>query len=222
MSETRRRFDDEFKKNAVRLSYASNKPVAEVTRDLDVSDAILYRWRQKYTSQGDKTRYATLEEEVKALKLENAELKIERDMLKKASLLCKPPQVIYAFIYEHIEYPVVKWAAHFGVSNSGYYEWLKERDRRKQRDARYAEEVKKAFMSGEGTYGVDRVCGILRRNGEKASCDKVAQHIMDLGLHSIHKRRRQRSLTDSRHAWDDSYPNLVRGLEITEPFQTYF
>lgn len=85
MSETRRRFDEEFKKNAVRLSYASNKPVAQIARDLDVSDAILYRWRQKYTSQGDKTRYATLEEEVKALKLENAELKIERDMLKKAS-----------------------------------------------------------------------------------------------------------------------------------------
>jgi len=85
MSETRRRFDDEFKKNAVRLSYASNKPVAEVARDLDISDAILYRWRQKYTAQGDKTRYATLEDEIKALKLENAELKIERDMLKKAS-----------------------------------------------------------------------------------------------------------------------------------------
>lgn len=85
MSEMRRRFDEEFKKNAVRLSYASNKPVAVVARDLDISDAILYRWRQKYTAQGDKTRYATLEDEIKALKLENAELKIERDMLKKAS-----------------------------------------------------------------------------------------------------------------------------------------
>lgn len=85
MSETRRRFDEEFKKNAVRLSYASNKPVAEVARDLDISDAILYRWRQKYTVQGDKTRYATLEDEIKELKLENAEPKIERDMLKKAS-----------------------------------------------------------------------------------------------------------------------------------------
>lgn len=82
MSETRRKYDEEFKKNAVRLSYASNKPVVEIARDLDISDAILYRWRQKYTAQGDKTRYATLEEEVKALKLENAELKIERDMLR--------------------------------------------------------------------------------------------------------------------------------------------
>ena len=85
MSETRRRFDEDFKKNAVRLSYASNKTVAEIAQDLDISDAILYRWRQKYTAQGDKTRYATLEDENKALKLENAELKIERDMLKKAS-----------------------------------------------------------------------------------------------------------------------------------------
>jgi transposase len=34
---------------------------------------------------GDKTRYATLEEEMKSLRLENAELKMERDMLKKAT-----------------------------------------------------------------------------------------------------------------------------------------
>ena len=46
---------------------------------------MLYHWRQRYTSQGDKTRGATLEEEVKALRLENAELKMERDMLKKAA-----------------------------------------------------------------------------------------------------------------------------------------
>ncbi len=36
MSETRRRFDVEFKKNVVRLSYASNKPVVEIARDLGI------------------------------------------------------------------------------------------------------------------------------------------------------------------------------------------
>ena len=39
----------------------------------------------KYTPEGDKTRYATLEEENKALRLRNAEQAIEIDMLKKAS-----------------------------------------------------------------------------------------------------------------------------------------
>ena len=46
---------------------------------------MLPRWRQKYTPEGDKTRYATLEEENKALRLKNAEQAIEIDVLKKAS-----------------------------------------------------------------------------------------------------------------------------------------
>ncbi len=85
MSDVRRKYDEDFKKNAVKLSFASSKSVAQVARDLGVSDAMLYRWRQKYTPEGDKTRYATLEEENKALRLRNAEQAIEIDMLKKAS-----------------------------------------------------------------------------------------------------------------------------------------
>lgn len=85
MSDIRRKYDEDFKKNAVKLSYASNKSVVEVARDLGISNGMLYRWRQKYTANGDKTRYATLEDENKALRLRNAEQAIEIDMLKKAS-----------------------------------------------------------------------------------------------------------------------------------------
>jgi len=85
MSDVRRKYDEDFKKNAVKLSFASSKSVAQVAHDLGVSDAMLYRWRQKYTPEGDKTRYATLEDENKALRLRNAEQAIEIDMLKKAS-----------------------------------------------------------------------------------------------------------------------------------------
>ena len=85
MSDIRRKYDEDFKKNAVKLSYASNKSVVEVARDLGISNGMLYRWRQKYTAEGDKTRFATLEEENKALRLKNAEQAIEIDMLKKAS-----------------------------------------------------------------------------------------------------------------------------------------
>lgn len=85
MSNTRQKFDEEFKKNAVRLSCASSKTVQEVADDLGIAVSLLYRWRKRYTPQGDKTKYATMEEENRALKLENAELKMERDMLKKAA-----------------------------------------------------------------------------------------------------------------------------------------
>jgi transposase len=85
MSEIRSKYDSEFKKNAVKLSYASPKTVEQIANDLGISKGLLYRWRMKYTSEGEKTRYATIEEETKALRLELAELKIERDMLKKAT-----------------------------------------------------------------------------------------------------------------------------------------
>ena len=85
MSVIRKQYDEEFKKNAVKLSYASPKTVAQVAKDLGVGENVLYTWRKKYTKDGDKTRYATLEEEAKALRLEVAELKMERDMLKKAT-----------------------------------------------------------------------------------------------------------------------------------------
>jgi len=85
MSKTRHRYDYEFKKNAVKPSYGSNKTVKEIAGDLEISVSLLYHWRKKYTPEGGKTQFATMEEENRALKLESAELKIERDMLKKAA-----------------------------------------------------------------------------------------------------------------------------------------
>ena len=85
MSVIRKQYDEDFKKNAVKLSYASSKSVGAVARDLGLSDGMLYRWRQKYTPDGEKTRYATLEEENKQLRLQTAEQAMEIDMLKKAS-----------------------------------------------------------------------------------------------------------------------------------------
>lgn len=85
MSEVRMKYDEEFKKNAVKLSYASPKSVKQTAEDLGIKENLLYRWRKKYTADGEKTRYATLEEECKELRLQNAELRIEADMLKKAT-----------------------------------------------------------------------------------------------------------------------------------------
>jgi len=85
MSEIRTQYDEEFKKNAVKLSHASPKSVKQVADDLGIRENLLYRWRKKYTAEGDKTRWATLEEENKALRLQLAQARMEADMLKKAT-----------------------------------------------------------------------------------------------------------------------------------------
>ena len=125
----------------------------------------------------------------------------------------------FEFIHNHPEYPVTRWAAVLGVSTSGYYDWLRARSERERRKQALSDAVKKTFERSDATYGVDRICGVLRRKGFQVSYRRV-QGIMEAqGLVSIHRRRRQRSLTDSRKARGDEYVNHVRGLAITEPFQ---
>ena len=85
MGKFRKQYDEDFKKNAVKLSYASPKSVKEIATDLGIHENMLYNWRRKYTADGDKTRYATLEEENRDLQRQLAEVKMERDMLKKAA-----------------------------------------------------------------------------------------------------------------------------------------
>lgn len=127
--------------------------------------------------------------------------------------------MIYRFMDERTDYPVVKWAHFFEVSTSGYYGWKAKREEREHREAQYRRAVNEAFASGEGVYGIGRICGILRRDGNRASYRKVKRHMEEMGLRSVHRRLRQRSLTDSRRARGEEYMNLMRGLQITEPLQ---
>ncbi len=112
-----------------------------------------------------------------------------------------------------------KWAEKLGVSTSGYYAWLNERKRRQVDDDTRRGKIIAVFKEGQGVYGVDRICGILRRDGDSASYPVVKRIMSQEGLKSCHCRRRQRSLTDSRKARGDGYRNLTKKLEIVRPFQ---
>jgi len=59
----------------------------------------------------------------------------------------------------------------------------------------------------------------MRKRGHKASFYKVRDIMAEQGLHCVHCNRRQRSLTNSRKSRGEGYPNLVRGMDIKEPFQ---
>ena len=120
---------------------------------------------------------------------------------------------------EEEPYAKLKWAEALGVSTSGYYSWLLERDSRINRKDELRPFVKKIFKEGRGAYGAERICGILRSRGIRASFPVVSSVMKEEQLVSRHMRRKQRSLTDSSAARDDSYKNLVRDLETTGRFQ---
>ena len=126
--------------------------------------------------------------------------------------------MIYRFISEHTEYPVVKWAAYFEVSTSGYYKWQTEREHRTQRDENERNRIRKIFKESNGSYGAERICGNLRKDGYTASFKRVKRMMNLDGLHSVHQHQ-SRSLTNSRKSRGDEYPNLLRGTKPVVPFQ---
>lgn len=82
----RRQFTDEFKAGAVRLVLDEGKTVAEVARDLDLTQSALGTWVKQ--ARADRTHGRTglttaEREELARLRKENRLLKTERVLLKK-------------------------------------------------------------------------------------------------------------------------------------------
>jgi transposase len=81
-----KKYTKEFKLDAVRLALSSDSSQAQVARDLGLKDNQLYNWVSQYRGKvlaGD--HGMTPEQELAALKKENAQLKQEREILKKAA-----------------------------------------------------------------------------------------------------------------------------------------
>ena len=87
---TRRKYSREFKVEAVRMITQQNLSVAEVARDLDVSGTVLRRWKKELASEGKQAfpgngKLTDEQEELRKLREENRQLRMERDILKKAT-----------------------------------------------------------------------------------------------------------------------------------------
>lgn len=85
----RRRYTDEFKSEAVRLVQDSGRPVAQVARELGISDNILYRWvgeeRQAQSRSRTRTAVRAETEELTRVKRELERVTKERDFLRRAA-----------------------------------------------------------------------------------------------------------------------------------------
>jgi transposase len=84
----RRRFTNEFKGGAVRLVLDEGKSIGAVARELDLTASSLASWVSQARADRTKGRTGlTTEEraELAHLRKENRELRMERDILKKAA-----------------------------------------------------------------------------------------------------------------------------------------
>jgi transposase len=90
MAKQRRNYTREFKVEAVRRIAAEGRSLAEVARELGLGESLLRSWKQALAAEGEhafpgKGNPPALEEELRRLRAENQRLRMEREILKKAT-----------------------------------------------------------------------------------------------------------------------------------------
>ena len=93
----RRKYDKEFKVEAVKLLLESGKTTDEIADDLGISSGNLTRWKREYREDAEnafpgKGRLKPEEEKLRRLIKENEDLKQEREILKKALAIFSRPR----------------------------------------------------------------------------------------------------------------------------------
>lgn len=85
-------YTEEFRRQAVDLIAAEKLTIADAARRLGVDAKTLRKWVHKYRPVTAATASPSVEQELRRLREENRQLKMERDILKKAAIyLAQPP-----------------------------------------------------------------------------------------------------------------------------------
>ena len=83
------KYSSQFKQDAVKLAVESDQSISQTAKDSGVNGNTLYTWIKKYRQVKPSVNKGSGEnhpyEELKRLRRENAQLKEERDILKKAA-----------------------------------------------------------------------------------------------------------------------------------------
>ena len=82
----RRNYTEDFKRDAVMLVTDQGYKISEAARSLGIGASLLRRWRQEF-DQGASAAGLSIDEreELKSLRKENRLLRMEKEILKKAS-----------------------------------------------------------------------------------------------------------------------------------------
>ncbi|MFC4281438.1 IS3 family transposase [Thalassotalea piscium] len=204
-------YSTEFKQEAVALVTEQGYTVTEAAASLGITTKLIYNWKAKFEEQqADKVLSEDERAELKRLRKEVKNLKMEKEIFKKGQrLLCERNEVKYKFINAHSPaYPVLPLCAAMQVSRSGYYAWLKRPGKLITAETlQLYRKAKTFFKRSRNSLGYRELRKKLRKEGFNIGTYKTRKLMEKLNL--VVKQRVAYKVTTKRKHSDTVADNLL-------------
>ena len=228
MSKPKRTYTAEFKRDAMALADRGDRSIAQIERNLGVSAGCLRHWRAHASrAAAAGTTVDTLAEqtrELQRLRRENARLREEREILKKAvAMTQRVPRASITDRYrwraaQRTSHPVQRLCTVLGVAPSGLDAWLKRpASARTMADQQHLVALAAIHTTTGQRYGSRRLRAALAVDGPMLSRDHI-RRLMRLGhIQPVRTRRRRRNRATPTTR-DQVVPNvLARQFAVVAP-----
>ncbi|MGH7567874.1 MAG: IS3 family transposase [Gemmatimonadales bacterium] len=194
----RTRYPAEFRQQLVELVRAGRSARA-LAREFEPSEQTIRNWvKQADLDTGRRTDGLTSEEqaELRRLRRENRQLKLEREILKKAGgLVCSGDQDTARAGFEFVRanqatYPVRPLCRLLGVSPSGYYAWRRRGpSARAQVNAQLLVWIRAIHRASREAYGAPNIQAELQETGWRVNHKRVARLMRLHGIVGVTRRK---------------------------------
>ena len=196
----RRSYRPEYRRQAARLVIDTGRTIAEVAREIEVGEQLLGRWVARERARDEappEALDADERAELERLRIEVAELRMDREFLKKAAAFFVTENQTTVNCYrvmdaERAGFEITRMARLLAVSRSGYYAW-KSREQaepspREQRRRALTAKIQAFHAASDEVYGAPRILADLREDGEVVSGKTVAKLMRGNGIVGISPR----------------------------------
>ena len=200
---TQRQFTDAFRFEAVRLTRESDRPGAQVARDLGIPENVLYRWRtqhQQAEAQGTTRAAQRAEaEELTRVKRELARVTQEHDRHYPVRLMCR----------------------RLAVSAAGYYACRGQSESARETANRVlVAKIRVIHRESRETYGSPSIWDALLKRGHKAGEHRIARLMRAEGIRAKTVKT-WRATTPSHHRMPVAANALNRQFTVVQPNQVW-
>ncbi|MCS5592939.1 MAG: IS3 family transposase [Porticoccaceae bacterium] len=200
----RRKYSEEFKREAVSFANQVGVTAKQVGEELGINANMIGRWRRELGMLGPKAftgQGKPRDEEMVALKRELSRVKKERDFFKRSGGVVREGIEMRFRMIDRCRdaYSVRMMCHHLNVSPSGYYEGRgREPSERAVANRALLTRIKKLHADSDGVLGAPRICEELQYQGIPCGENRVARLMRINKLQGIPQKRRWKKKDSSQ------------------------